>query len=99
MVVLTSRTGADMKAGTTDEAGTKKTTRKKAGGAVRKKARKPSRKKLVQQAIQSIGDRVGRDEVKGTVGDLIRLLQLEKELDEDAPKKVEVKWVNDKSGD
>ena len=88
-----------MKTGTTKAAGKKETTRKEDSGAVQKKGRKPSQKELVEQAIQNIGSKVEKDEVKGTVGDLIRLLEFQKKLEEEEPKNIEVKWVDDKSGD
>jgi hypothetical protein len=77
-----------------------KTTRKAAKTTVKKKAgRKKSQKKLVDQAIQNIGSKLESDEVKGTVGDLIRLIQLKKELDGETPRKIEVQWVGDKSSE
>ena len=34
-----------------------------------------------------------KKELKGTLGDFIRLLQLEKELEDEQPKEIEVRWV------
>ncbi len=70
--------------------------RKKAatkGVATKKVKRKKSPKKLVDDAIQSIGNRLETEEVKGTLGDLIRLIQVKKELDGEKPRAIEVKWV------
>ncbi len=67
------------------------------GTAEQKPAEKPkrsrSKKALVKQVIQQIGKKLDNDELKPTVGDLIRLLQLEKELLEEAPKEIKVSWV------
>lgn len=87
---------------------TKKKTR-----AVRKGVRKASAKrvktgstrrtvnpkKLVDKAIQNIGSKLETDEVKGTYSDLIRLLQLKKELQAESPREVQVKWVEEKSSE
>lgn len=67
--------------------------------AVRKRARRTNAKKLVDKAIQNIESKLDTDEVKGSYGDLIRLLQIRKELETAEPKAVEVKWVDDKSND
>lgn len=64
---------------------------------VRKRARTINAKTLVNKAIGNIEDKLETDEVKGTVGDLIRLLQLKKELDTKTPKEVQVKWVEEES--
>ena len=52
-----------------------------------------SRQELVEQAIQQFGQKLEQNELKPTVGDLIRLLQLEKELLEETPKEIKVSWV------
>jgi hypothetical protein len=60
---------------------------------VEKEKRAKNKKELVQQAIQQIGDKLDKNELKPTVGDLIRLLQLEKEILEETPKEIKVSWV------
>jgi hypothetical protein len=60
---------------------------------VEKVKRAKNKKELVQQAIQQIGDKLDKNELKPTVGDLIRLLQLEKEILEETPKEIKVSWV------
>lgn len=75
--------------------GKPRTTRKRA----KKTVRRPSQKKLVNQAIQNIGSKLETNEMKGTVGDLIRLLQFKKDMEEETPRKIEVQWVGDKSSD
>ena len=51
-------------------------------------------RKLVEKAIESIEEKLGSEQMKGSVGDLIRLLQLKKELQaEQQPKEIKVTWV------
>jgi hypothetical protein len=77
-------------------------TLKSAGGSpgtgeTRKTVRAPTDKMLVRRAIQKIGEKLDTGELKPTVGDLIRLVQLKKELkelkDEKPPKEIKVSWV------
>ncbi len=58
-----------------------------------KPRRARSKKTLVKQVIQQFGQKLEKDEVKPTVGDFIRLLQLEKELLDESPKEIKVSWV------
>lgn len=61
--------------------------------------RKTNPKRLVDKAIQNIESKLDTDEVKGSYGDLIRLLQIRKELEAEEPRDVQVKWVEDKSSE
>ena len=47
----------------------------------------------MEKVIQNIEEKLKSDQLKPTVGDLIRLLQLEKELEEEQPKEIKVLWV------
>ena len=60
---------------------------------VQKTKRAKDKRALVKQAIQQIGEKIENNELKPTVGDFIRLLQLERELLEEAPKEIKVSWV------
>ncbi len=60
---------------------------------VEKTKRAKNKKALVKQAIRQIGEKIESNELKPTVGDFIRLLQLEKELLEESPKEIKVSWV------
>jgi len=60
---------------------------------VQKAKRSKDKRALVKQAIQQIGEKIENNELKPTVGDFIRLLQLEKELLEEAPREIKVSWV------
>jgi hypothetical protein len=53
-----------------------------------------SRARVVQKAVESIEAKLETDEVKGGRGDLVRLLQIEKDLDAVEPREVTVKWVD-----
>lgn len=80
--------------------------RRKTASLRRPKAQKTRERKqrrdkaaLVEQVIENLEKRLKRDELKATVGDLIRLVQLEKELDEEQPKEIKVTWVDPEQGD
>jgi hypothetical protein len=51
------------------------------------------RSRLVRKAIERIEEKLGTDAIKPTLADLVRLLQIEKELDADEPREVRVRWV------
>jgi hypothetical protein len=55
--------------------------------------RKASKAKLVTKVIKKIEKKLEADELKPTVGDFIRLLQLEKEYEEEQPREIKVSWV------
>ena len=48
---------------------------------------------LLTKAIEGLGDRVKSNDFKLTLGDYLKLLQLEKEMEEQAPKEIKVTWV------
>ncbi len=60
---------------------------------VGKPKRAKNKKALVKKVLQNIGTKIENNELKPTVGDFIRLLQLEKELLEETPKEIKVSWV------
>jgi len=51
------------------------------------------RAQIVRKAIESIEAKLGNDDMKVTLTDLVRLLQIEKELDADEPREIRVRWV------
>ena len=55
---------------------------------------KKQKAKVVEELIEKFEKKLGGDDVKATLGDYIRLLQLRKELDEEEPGEIEVKWVD-----
>jgi hypothetical protein len=77
-------------------------TKSKAGAGRKKRQRKSSAKgqkrgrkeaTLVKMVMESIEEKLRANELKPTVGDFIRLLQLEKELGEEQPKEIKVSWI------
>jgi len=79
----TSRKGTSRKSGV---AGAK-------GGTAIRSRRAVNKAALVNKMIQSFEEKLEKKELKGTLGDFIRLLQLEKELEDEQPKEIEVRWV------
>jgi len=55
--------------------------------------RRGTESELLDQAIEKIKKDLNEGKVKGSVGDLIRLLQLRKELEEEEPREIKVSWV------
>lgn len=49
--------------------------------------------KLLHSAITSIETKLTSQELKPSMSDYLKLLQLERELDEDSPKEVKVTWI------
>ncbi len=49
---------------------------------------------LIRKAISNIESKLETNEVKATIGDFIRLLQLEKELQVEEPRDIKVTWVD-----
>jgi hypothetical protein len=57
------------------------------------------RARIVRKAIESIEAKLGTAEMQPALADLVRLLQIEKELDAEEPREVRVRWVEpDKTG-
>ena len=49
---------------------------------------------LIQRLLDKIEAQIENADSKGTIGDYIKLLQLQKELEERRVRKIEVKWVD-----
>ncbi|HLH41384.1 MAG TPA: hypothetical protein VKV74_00260 [Bryobacteraceae bacterium] len=62
---------------------------------------KTDHRQAVAEMIQGLeeGLRSSDGKVKGTLGDYIRLLQLEREMEAEAPADIEVKWVESENFD
>ncbi len=58
-----------------------------------KRRRATNKAALIKKAILNIEEKLESNEVKATIGDFIRLLQLEKELEKDRPRDIRVTWV------
>jgi hypothetical protein len=48
----------------------------------------------VEKILKSVQKRLTSEEVKASLGDYIRLLQLQKEICVDEPKEIRVRWVD-----
>jgi hypothetical protein len=55
--------------------------------------RQKRRARVVKKAIEGIEAKLGTQAIKPTLADLVRLLQIEKELDTDEPREVRVRWI------
>ena len=53
---------------------------------------KPSRVEWIRGLITELEGKIGKDQLKATVGDYIRLIQLERELTIEAAKEVRLEW-------
>ena len=52
-----------------------------------------SKMALVEKMIKSIEEKLDAKEIRASLGDFIRLLQLQKELEEEKPREINVRWV------
>jgi hypothetical protein len=59
----------------------------------KKSGRRRNKAAVVSDVIKKFEQKLESDEFKPTVGDFIRLLQLEKELEDEQPKEIKVSWV------
>lgn len=48
---------------------------------------------LINKLVNNIEEKIDANELKATLGDLIRLMQMQKELEENQPKEIKVTWV------
>jgi hypothetical protein len=67
--------------------------RKTTGGVGRPKWSPKKQAQVVSTLLKKVEQRFSEDEVKATLGDYIRLVQLQKELDEDETREIKVTWV------
>jgi hypothetical protein len=49
---------------------------------------------VVEQIIERVEQKITEGEVKATLGDYIRLVQLQKELEDEEPGEITVRWVD-----
>jgi hypothetical protein len=52
-----------------------------------------NRAQVIKNLLTEVEKKMTSDASKATLGDYIRLVQLDKELDEDEPKEIRVTWV------
>ena len=48
----------------------------------------------MEELIEKVEQKLGEGDVKATLGDYIRLVQLQRELEEEEPREIAVKWVD-----
>ena len=84
-----SRIGdASFKSGEGSLTETKKTIKK-----TNKTITRLTKAKLISMALKNFGEKLEANEVKTSVGDFIRLLELQKEINEQQPREIKVMWV------
>jgi hypothetical protein len=49
---------------------------------------------VVEQILEKVEQKLGQGDVKATLGDYIRLVQLQKELEDEEPGEITVTWVD-----
>lgn len=57
-----------------------------------------ARRRLIRTLIRQAADKLEQESGKTTMGDLIRLLNLEKELGRERPTKITVQWIDPRTG-
>ena len=50
-------------------------------------------KKLVLEAINGIERRLSDEKAPPTIGDYLKVMQLQKEIEDEAPKEIKITWV------
>jgi hypothetical protein len=71
------------------EAGSKDGDQKKKGDHGRRLA------SAIDDAIENIRGKLTTDDLRASISDLVRLIQLRKELNDEAPKQVTVRWIEE----
>ena len=79
---------------TTDELNENEHKKKETEAAPVETATEESQVRLVKKLLKQVERKLSENDVKVTLGDYIRLVQLEKELEEDEPREIKVTWVN-----
>ena len=54
---------------------------------------KKSKAEVVQKILKRMEQKLSKEDVKATLGDYIRLVQLEKELEDEEPREIKVTWI------
>ena len=61
-----------------------------------RKQKKKTQAAVVEKLLKSVEKKLGGKDVKATLGDYIRLVQLQQELEEEEPRDITVTWVEPK---
>ena len=70
------------------------TLKKETETAPAARKRPESQARVVKKIRERVEQKLSESDAKVTLGDYIRLVQLEKELEDDEPKEIKVTWVN-----
>jgi SAM-dependent MidA family methyltransferase len=62
-----------------------------------RKQKKKTQAAVVQKLLKNVEKKLGGEDVKATLGDYIRLVQLQQELEDEEPRDITVTWVEPKS--
>ncbi len=57
------------------------------------KKKPKGRAEIVRELLKKVEEKLSADPGKATLGDYIRLVQLQKELEEEEPRDITVQWV------
>lgn len=71
----------------------KRAPRARPAAVVAKAPVKKSKAEVVQKILKRMEEKLSQDDMKATLGDYIRLVQLEKELEQDEPREIKVTWI------
>jgi hypothetical protein len=66
---------------------------------VSERAKKKSPAEVVDELIALMGKKLAGQDVKVTLADYVRLVQLRRELDDEQPREIRVTWETVESGD
>ena len=58
--------------------------------------KKETQAAIVEKLLKNVEKKLGGEDVKATLGDYIRLVQLQQELEEEEPRDITVTWVEPK---
>ena len=63
-----------------------------------RKQKKKTQAAVVKKLLKNVEKKLGGEDVKATLGDYIRLVQLQQELEDGEPRDITVTWVDPKPG-
>jgi hypothetical protein len=67
--------------------------KKEQGGAAEKPVESGGRAGVLKRLLKSVEKKLTAKDVKATLGDYIKLVQLQKEMDDEQPREIRVTWV------
>jgi hypothetical protein len=67
--------------------------KKEQGGAAEKPVESGGRAGVLKRLLKIVEKKLTEKEVKATLGDYIKLVQLQKEMDDEQPREIRVTWV------